>query len=90
MSNNNNNNNVSKVIYWELVQKVKFDHTNKKYMHKTESVFENETHKILWDFDIANRSPNLGQTTKPRDSQQQKKKKKKKEKKKEKKRETAE
>ena len=31
---------------------IKFDHTDKLYMHKPETVFENETHKIIWDFEI--------------------------------------
>ena len=43
---------VEKVIHWELCKKLKFDHTTKCYMHKPESVPENETHKILWDFEI--------------------------------------
>ena len=40
------------VIHWELCKKFKFDHTNKWYMHNLESILENETHKILWDFEI--------------------------------------
>ncbi len=43
---------VSKVIHWELCKKLKFDHTNKWYMHNTESVQGNETHKLFRDFDI--------------------------------------
>ena len=43
---------VGKVIHWELYKKLKFDHTNKWYMHNQESVLENETHKLLWDFEI--------------------------------------
>ena len=43
---------VGKVIYLELCKKLKFDLTTKCYMHKSESVRENETHKILWDFGI--------------------------------------
>ena len=43
---------VGKVIYWELCKKLKFDHTNKWYMHNIESVLENEMHKLLWDFVI--------------------------------------
>ena len=43
---------VGKVIYWVLCKRLKFDHTNKWYMDKPESVEENETHKILWDFEI--------------------------------------
>ena len=43
---------VGKVILWELCKKFKFDRTNKLYMHKSEFVLENETHKILLDFEI--------------------------------------
>ena len=43
---------VEKVIHWELCKKLKFDHTNKWYMHNPESVLENETHKLIWDFEI--------------------------------------
>ena len=38
-------------------------------MLKPETVLENETRKFLWD---KNRSSNLGQTTRPCDSQQKK------------------
>ena len=43
---------VGVVIYWELCKKLKYDHSTKWYMHKPESVLENETHKILLDFEI--------------------------------------
>ena len=43
---------VGRVIHWELWKKFKFDHTNKWYMHNPASVLENDTHKLLWDFDI--------------------------------------
>ena len=43
---------VGKVILWELCKKFKFDHTNKWYMLNQESVQENETQKLLWDFKI--------------------------------------
>ena len=34
------------------MRKFKFDDTIKWFMHNnTESVLENETHKLLWDFD---------------------------------------
>ena len=46
------NNWVDKEIHWELCKKFKFDHTNKWYMYNPESVQENETHKLLWDFEI--------------------------------------
>ena len=38
-----------KGIPWELCKKFEFDHMNKCYMHNSESVLENEIHKILWD-----------------------------------------
>ena len=43
---------VGKVIYWEMCKKFKFNHANKWYMHNPTSVLENDTHKLLWDFDI--------------------------------------
>ena len=52
---NNNNNRlawVGKLIHWETCKKSKFNHTNKWYMHNPEPVLENDTHKLLWDFDI--------------------------------------
>ena len=56
---------VGKVNHWELCKKFKLDCTNKWYMRNPESVLENETRKILWDFDvqtdhlISARHPNL-------------------------------
>ena len=62
---------VRKMIHWEFGKKFKFAHTNKWYMHNPESALENVTQKFLRDFEIKkNRSPNLGQTTRPSDSQQ--------------------
>ena len=43
---------VGKVIHWEMCKKFKFDHTNKWYMHNPASLLENDTHKLLSDFDI--------------------------------------
>ena len=43
---------VGKVIIWEMCKKLKFDHANKWYMHNPPSVLENDTHKLLRDFDI--------------------------------------
>ena len=43
---------MGKVIHWELCKKLKCDDTTKSYMHKQGSVIENETYKILWDFEI--------------------------------------
>ena len=37
---------------WEMCKKFKFDHTNKWYMHNPAPVPENDTRKLLWDFDI--------------------------------------
>ena len=43
---------VGKVIHWEMCNKFKFDHKNKWYMHNPAAVLENDTHKLLWDFDL--------------------------------------
>ena len=43
---------VVKVISWEMCKKFKSDHANKWYMHNPAPVLENDTHKLLWDFDI--------------------------------------
>ena len=43
---------VGKVIHLEMCKKFKFDHANKWYMHNPAPVLENDTHKLLWDFDI--------------------------------------
>ena len=43
---------VGKVIPWETCKKFKSDHTNKWYMHNPTPILENDTHKLLWDFDI--------------------------------------
>ena len=43
---------VDKVMPWELCKKFKYDHTNKLYMDNLESVQENGTNKLLWDFEI--------------------------------------
>ena len=40
------------VILEELCKKLKFDYTSKRYMHKPESILENETHEIFWGFEI--------------------------------------
>ena len=42
---------VGKVIHWKMCKKFKFGHTNKSYMHNPGPVQENDTHKLLWDFD---------------------------------------
>ena len=40
---------MGKVFHWELCKVLKFDHTTKWYMHKSESVLENETW-VFWGF----------------------------------------
>ena len=41
---------MSRTIHW--CKKLKFQYINKRWMDKAESVIENETHYILWDFKI--------------------------------------
>ena len=43
---------VVKVIHWEMCRKFQFVHTNKWYMHNPAPVLENDSHKLLWDFNI--------------------------------------
>ena len=43
---------VDKVIHWDMCKKFKFDLTNKWYTHNPAPFLENDTHKLLWDFDI--------------------------------------
>ena len=43
---------MGKVIGRELCKKLKFNHTTKWYIHKSESILENELHKIPLDFEI--------------------------------------
>ena len=43
---------VGKVIHWEMCEKFQFDHSNKWYMHNPAPVQENDSHKLLWDFNI--------------------------------------
>ena len=43
---------VGKMIHWEMCKIFLFDHTNKWYMRNLASALKNETHKILWDFEI--------------------------------------
>ena len=43
---------MGKVIHSEMCKEFKFDHTNKWYTHNPTSVLENDTYKLLWDFNI--------------------------------------
>ena len=43
---------VGKVIHWEMCRKFQFDYTNKWYMHNPAPILENDSHKLLWDFNI--------------------------------------
>ena len=53
------------MIHREMFKKFKFNHTNKWYMHNPAPVLENDTHKLLWNFEIhtdhliSARRPNL-------------------------------
>ena len=40
------------MIRKELCKRLIFYHTEKWHIHKSESVQENETHKIIWNFEI--------------------------------------
>ena len=40
---------MGKVIHRELCKRLKFDHTDKWYLHKLEYVPENKPHEILFD-----------------------------------------
>ena len=43
---------VGKVIHWEMCRKFQFNNTNKQYMHSPAPVLENDSHKLLWDFNV--------------------------------------
>ena len=43
---------VGKVIHWEMCRKFQFDHTNKWYMYNPAPVLENDSHKLLWNFNM--------------------------------------
>ena len=43
---------VGKLIHLEMCKKFKFDHANKWHIHNPAPVLENDTHRLLWDFDI--------------------------------------
>ena len=40
------------MIHWEMCKKFKFDHTKKWYMHNPAPFQENDTHKLLGDYNI--------------------------------------
>ena len=71
---------VRKVIHKELCKKFKFDLTNQWYMSNLESALENETHKVLRDFEIQTdhlisaRQPNLVIVDKKKKKKKKKKK----------------
>ena len=50
---------VGKVIHMELYKRLKFNHTNKCYVHKPYYVQWNEMHKVLEDFKIETRQSNI-------------------------------
>ena len=49
---------VRKVIHLGIVQEIEIWPCWLIYMHESESLLENETHKIPWDFEIDNGSEN--------------------------------
>ena len=42
---------MGKGTLWKLYKRLKFDYSNKLYIHKPKSILENENHEILWDFE---------------------------------------
>ena len=48
---------LGKVSDWELCKSLEFSHSIKCYMYKPESVFENETHTLLWYLEIKTDNP---------------------------------
>ena len=40
------------VTHWKMCKKFKIDHTNKWYIHNPAPLRENDSHKLLWDFNI--------------------------------------
>ena len=61
---------MGKVIHWELCKKLTFNHMNKWYMHNPESVLNNDTHKLLWDFKTQTDHLISARETKPYNNQQ--------------------
>ena len=61
-----------KVIHWELCTRLKFNYINKWYIDMIKSVLENETHKILWDFEIQTDHSILAKLATPSDNLKEK------------------
>ena len=57
-----------------MCKKLKFDHTNKWYKHNPAPVLENDTHKLLWDFNIQTDHLSPAKKTRFNNNQQKKKK----------------
>ena len=43
---------VGNMMPWELCKRLKLDQSDRWHMYNSESVLENKTQKILWDFEI--------------------------------------
>ena len=43
---------VGKLTHCKLYKKLKLEYSNKSYIHNPESIQENETDKLHWDFEI--------------------------------------
>ena len=63
---------MGKMIHWERCKKFKFDPTNEWYTHNPEPVLENDTHKLLRDFDIS--TDHISPKTRSYNNQEKKKK----------------
>ena len=50
--NKTSNNSIKKMIYGDLWKRLKYEYARKGYMDKRESIWDNETQKIPWDFEI--------------------------------------
>ena len=48
----NRHNRIASQIHWAFCGKYGFDRSEQWWQHKVETVLENETSKILWDFNI--------------------------------------
>ena len=43
---------VGTAVHWELCKQLEFNHADKWYENKPESVLENEKSQLFWDFEV--------------------------------------
>ena len=43
---------VGTAVHWELCKQLEFNHADKWYEHKPESLLENEKSQLFWDFEV--------------------------------------